>query len=293
MLSSHSCLSPSAATSPSAGSSLQQSGSARKPLRGLGAARCYKGILSPTCRAHLLFLDSSELTDYSNRWGKLYCDWQTKEWPDSPSFNPAAFICLFLCPSTLPSSSSGVRPLTSSQKVPLVVSLRDRGSLKKLGLKNLLHRRLLKGSANTFHCSINWESNCKQSRYTVNQGRHGELVYFTKRVSDLQAVDTQRQPVPCIWSLHKAADEGYLQMCSWCWPSVMEQRHQCWGNSGGPHACNDGFILCSSEGRLISFVHRHTGRKVFYCLTHRWQSGWKLASGGKIAENKMIVLKAT
>ena len=26
---------------------------------------------------------------------------------------------------------------------------------KKLGLKNLLHRRLLKGSANAFHCSIN------------------------------------------------------------------------------------------------------------------------------------------
>ena len=155
MPSSHSCLSPSAATSPSSGSSLQQSGSARKPLRGLGAARCYKGILGPTRRAHLLFLDSSELTDYSNRWEKLYCNWQPKEWPDSTSFNPASFICLFLCPSTLPSSSSGVRPLTSSQKVPLVVSLRDRGSLKRLGLKNLLHKRSLKGSANAFHCSVN------------------------------------------------------------------------------------------------------------------------------------------
>ena len=167
---------------------------------------------------------------------------------------------------------------------------------KKLGLKNLLHRRLLKGSANAFHCSINaccgnpvvsspgkWWTNTDWENLSISPN-----VFLTWRLQTLSG------------SLFLASDlftrhwmRGTLQMCSWCWPPVMEHHHQCWGNSNGPHACNDGFILCSSEGRLISFVHRHTGRGVFYCLTHRSQSGWKLAIGGKIAENKMIVLKAT
>lgn len=122
----------------------------------------------------------------------------------------------------------------------------------------------------------------------MNQCRDGELVCFTKHVSDLQAVDTQQQPVPCIWSLHKAVDEVpadvflMLAACDGAASPALDS-----GSGRVPAA--DGFILCSS-GRLISFVHRHTGREVFYGLTQ--MTVWLEASNwGKIAENKMIVFE--
>lgn len=84
---------------------------------------------------------------------------------------------------------------------------------------------------------------------------------------------------------------GGPQTCPRCWLPVLEHSHHHQGDGSGPHHGNDGFTPCSLKIRLIAFVHQHTGRGVLYCLTHRWQSGWKLAVGGKTAENKMIVLK--
>lgn len=84
---------------------------------------------------------------------------------------------------------------------------------------------------------------------------------------------------------------GAPQTCPRCWLPVLEHSHHHQGDGSGPHHGNDGFTPCSLKIRWIAFVHQHTGRGVLYCLTHRWQSGWKLAVGGKTAENKMIVLK--
>lgn len=83
---------------------------------------------------------------------------------------------------------------------------------------------------------------------------------------------------------------GTQQTCPSCWLSVTEHCCQCPGDRSRPRCGNDGLTLCSFQ--IIIFICAKAHRRgVFYCLTHRWQSGWKLVFGEKIRERKIIVLK--